>query len=83
MYSFSIHAIYFNLKFMTDNSENRENEASSVANEIPIVFYCKDCRALVESEKIGNKYMYKCLTCGGENVAFGTPKSIANYYHVK
>lgn len=51
--------------------------------EIPIVFYCKDCKEIIKGEKIGAKYLYKCPKCKGENVAFGTPKSIGNFYHLK
>ena len=51
--------------------------------EIPIAFYCKDCREIIKAEKIGSKYVYKCPNCNGENVAFGSVKSINNFYHLK
>ena len=62
---------------------NQEVTNEVTTNEIPIVFYCKDCRAITKGEKIGVKYVYKCATCKGENIAFGTPKSISNFYHLK
>ncbi len=48
----------------------------------PIVFYCKDCGVLVKPTKCGNKYVYKA-PCGTKNVAFGTKKSIASFFHLK
>jgi len=48
-----------------------------------IVFYCKDCRDLVDGIKVGKKYVYRCAACGTKNVAFGTEKSIRSFYHVK
>lgn len=52
------------------------------AAPIRIVFYCKDCRKIVEGMKIGKKYVYKCPLCQSKNVAFGTEKSIRSFYHV-
>lgn len=66
---------------MTDQNSTENSENTNT--EIPIVFYCKDCREVIKAEKIGTKYNYKCTTCNGENVAFGTPKSISNFYHTK
>lgn len=48
-----------------------------------IVFFCKDCEKLVETIPLGRKFVYKCKTCGTKNVAFGTEKSIRNFYHIK
>jgi len=56
---------------------------TETTTEIPIVFYCKDCKQIVKVEKIGNTYLYKCHECKGENVVFGTKKSIQNFYHLK
>lgn len=49
---------------------------------VRVVFYCKDCRKIVEGIKVGNKYVYKCPSCHTKNVAFGTEKSIKSFYHV-
>lgn len=48
----------------------------------PIVFYCKDCEKVVKTKPVGRKFVYKCGICGTKNVAFGTEKSIVNYYRV-
>lgn len=48
-----------------------------------IIFYCKDCEEIVDTEKCGKKYVYKCKKCGTKNVAFGTKKSIFNYFHIE
>lgn len=51
--------------------------------QVKIVFFCKDCEKIIQGVKIGKKYVYKCPLCGTKNVAFGTEKSIKNFYHVK
>jgi hypothetical protein len=51
--------------------------------ESPIIFYCKDCEKIVDADKIGRKYVYKCGICGTKNVAFGTEKSIKSFFRVK
>lgn len=55
---------------------NAESAAS-----VRIVFFCKDCEKIVDGIKIGRKYVYKCPVCGTKNVAFGTERSIKNFYH--
>lgn len=56
-----------------------------VDNKLPIdlVFYCKDCRKIVETTPVGRKFVYTCNICKTKNVAFGTLKSIKNFYRVK
>lgn len=48
-----------------------------------MVFFCKDCQKIVETTGVGKKFVYKCNICGTKNVAFGTEKSIKNFYHIK
>lgn len=48
-----------------------------------IVFYCKDCEVLVDTSRIGGKYVYKCKKCGTKNVAFGTKKSIYGFFKIE
>ncbi len=61
------------------NAEKKpEGEAKS-----PIIFYCKDCEKIVDANKVGRKYVYKCGICGTKNVAFGTDKSIKSFFRVK
>ena len=48
-----------------------------------IVFYCKDCEGIVDTDRVGRKYVYKCKKCGTKNVAFGTKKSIYSFFHVE
>lgn len=47
-----------------------------------MIFYCKDCRAIVAADKAGRKHVYKCKACGTKNVAFGSGKSIKGFYRV-
>jgi len=54
-----------------------------IDNTNPIVFFCKDCEELVETEKIGSKYVYKCKQCGTKNVAFGTLKSVSGFFRLE
>lgn len=48
-----------------------------------VVFYCKDCEKIVDVSRAGKKYVYLCQLCGTKNVAFGTKKSIQDYFHVE
>lgn len=48
-----------------------------------IIYYCKDCEKIVPASKEPRRYVYTCSTCGTKNVAFGTEKSIRNFYHVQ
>lgn len=50
--------------------------------QVKIVFFCKDCEKIIQGVKLGKKYVYKCPLCGTKNVAFGTEKSIRNFYRV-
>ncbi|MFA6528131.1 MAG: hypothetical protein WCT46_01160 [Candidatus Gracilibacteria bacterium] len=53
--------------------------------EVPtIVFFCRDCQHVISNpQKIGVKYEYKCGVCKGTDVAFGTRKSILDYFRLK
>jgi len=48
-----------------------------------IVFYCKDCHKVAEVKRIGKRYAYTCSACGTKNVAFGTFRSISQYFGVE
>lgn len=48
-----------------------------------LVFYCKDCEKIVDVIPVGRKFVYKCNICKTKNVAFGTEKSIRNFFHVE
>ena len=58
--------------------------AMRVENELPaeLVSCCKDCRKIVPTMPVGRKYVYRCSVCQTKNVAFGTLKSIKNFYRV-
>lgn len=48
-----------------------------------MIFYCKDCEKIVDVFPVGRKFVYKCSICKTKNVAFGTEKSIRNFFHVE
>ncbi len=54
-------------------------------NKLPeaMIYYCKDCHGIVQATPIGRKFAYKCNVCQTKNVAFGTVKSIKNFYRIK
>lgn len=60
-------------------------KTTSVQNQVKenIVFFCKDCDKIVDATSVGNKFVYRCNICKTKNVAFGTEKSIKNFYHIK
>lgn len=47
-----------------------------------IIFYCKNCRTIVDAIRIGKKYQYKCPTCKQTEVSFGTEMSIKSVYKI-
>ncbi len=57
--------------------------AETTTNFGPIIFYCKDCEQVVETNRVGKKYVYTCKKCGTKNVAFGTKKSIYSFFHIE
>ena len=48
-----------------------------------IIYYCKDCDKIVDAQRIGRKYVFRCPICRTKNVAFGTEKSIKNFFHIE
>ncbi len=66
---------------MTDSESGLAEQAvQEVAPEDKICFYCKQCKACVEVDQINKKYVYKCKTCGSEDVTFGTSRAIEEYF---
>lgn len=47
-----------------------------------IIYYCQDCKKLIKPKRIGKKFQFSCTECKGNNVAFGSETSIANYYKI-
>ena len=56
-----------------------------ITNKLPeaLKFYCKDCEKFVEATPVGHKFVYRCNICQTKNVAFGSEKSLKNFYHIK
>ncbi len=56
-----------------------------IDNKLPegLICFCKDCGKIVPTTAVGRKFAYKCNVCGTKNVAFGSEKSIRNFYRVK
>lgn len=48
-----------------------------------ITFFCKECKEVAEVHRDGKKYVFNCKKCGGKNVAYGTWKSVADFFHLK
>lgn len=48
-----------------------------------VVFYCKDCDKITKVSRVGRRYVYTCDVCQTKNVAFGTKKSIASFFHLE
>lgn len=59
-----------------------KNEDTGPLPRGKIVFYCKACKKIVDAERIGKKYQYKCPLCKGTEVAFGTEMSIKSVYKI-
>lgn len=56
-------------------------DASAASHSI--LFYCRDCKTIVDNpERVGGKYEYRCPDCKGDRVAFGSQKSICDFFQV-
>lgn len=51
--------------------------------EQKIVFFCTECEKLVNPQKKAKKLKFYCPECKSENVAYGTEKSICDYFHLQ
>jgi len=47
-----------------------------------IMYFCQDCKKLITPSRIGKRLRFACTECKGENVAFGTEKSLRLFYHI-
>ncbi len=59
-------------------------EESQIAQD-PIVYFCKECRKLIDepvqvSKK--NNFTYQCPECKNKSVAWGTKRSIYSFFHL-
>jgi len=46
-----------------------------------IVFFCHDCNALVETERLDAKKMkFICKVCKGKKISYGTEESLKEHY---
>lgn len=61
----------------------KELRARIAERESCIIFYCKECRGLVNVTKSPRKYSFTCNLCKGRQVAFGTDVSIRKFFHLK
>lgn len=64
-------------------TNNQVKPAMKAVDDNPIIFYCKDCEEVVDTNRVGGKYVYKCKRCGTKNVAFGTKKSIYGFFKLE
>jgi len=48
-----------------------------------ILYYCRKCESAVAPKRVGKKLSFSCPQCAREPIAFGTEKSVQNYYSVK
>ncbi len=47
-----------------------------------IIFFCHDCGKKVDAEKNKKGIRFKCSICDGNQISFGTEKSIQNFFHL-
>ncbi len=48
-----------------------------------VVFYCHDCEKIVQGKKLGKSLKFACAECNGNNVSYGTEKSIKNHFRIQ
>ena len=72
--------------------QSAQNQSVGIGKQMPkmdnylrtdIVFYCKDCNKKVSVSPVGRKFVYRCNICKTKNVAFGSEKSMKNFYHIE
>lgn len=59
-----------------------------VLNKDSIVFYCKDCKQIVEAERLPSpskkpKVQFCCSICKGRKVFYGTQRGLEKFFHIK
>ena len=65
-------------------SSSTTNVSLKTENSLqPIVFYCKNCKEIVDAKKKDKSLVFVCPKCSQNNIAIGTKKSIENYYRIK
>ena len=78
-----------NISYASDEIDANPNHDMIICpvSDLPrgsIVYYCKDCKQIVEAKPVGGKKLkYRCSTCNGDNVAYGTEKSVKSVYKIK
>jgi hypothetical protein len=65
------------------NSGQPSHFVSNILKGSGLIFFCKDCEKVVDVIPLGKKFVYKCAICKTKNVAFGTEKSVKNFFKVE
>ena len=47
-----------------------------------ILYYCRQCEKPVTPKRVGKKLSFSCSECKKDPIAFGSEKSVQNYYKV-
>lgn len=67
-----------NIEEFWEKRENFNLERGEVS------FYCKDCAAIVETERKNPQgYKFECKVCSGNNIAIGTASGLKENYRIK
>ena len=74
-------------KFLVGEGEESEEKKNKFSEEFDgIVFYCRDCKKLVDVEKMPptkrQKIKFKCQECTSKSVLYGTKRGIEAYFHI-
>lgn len=50
----------------------------------PLIFFCKDCNKIIQKPKRipRQRFTFICPECNEKSVAWGTKKSIYNFFHI-
>lgn len=64
--------------------EDQKPEELESENDSDYSFYCKDCKAIVETDFsiFWWKKIYKCKTCWSERITLWFEKSLKKYYRI-
>ncbi len=63
------------------NFGRSEDEEGIGGENDTIVFYCRDCEAIVNVQKKGQqKLAFECEKCKGSEIVYGTRRGISGYF---
>ena len=69
---------------LTNIEELTKKEEEFNIERWEVSFYCRDCKEIVEVDRIKpNWYIFECKKCGERNISIWTSEGLKDHYKVK